>query len=78
MDLEQLTPLSEETDLYKDPESNGIDLPDIPVTERVRDTHTQITKQLQDFLPAVTADLSEQSRLEEWVVFFFSLIYLTE
>ena len=49
---------------------DGFYLSDINVTVEDRDALTQITEQLQDLLPAVTAHLSEHNRLEEWVAFF--------
>ena len=54
------------------PDSSDISLSDFNVTVEDRDTRSQITEQLQDFLPAVTAHYSEHSRLEEWIAIFFS------
>ena len=43
---------------------------DINVTVEDRDTLTQILEQIKELLPAVTAHLSEHSRLDEWVALF--------
>ena len=64
------TPLFEETNISAYPECSDISLSYIHVTVDDRDTLTQNTKQLQDLLLAVTANLSEHSRLEERVAFF--------
>ena len=70
MDVEQPTSLSKESEISVDPDCCGTEFTDISVTVEDQDTLTQITKQLQDLLPAVTAHLSEYGRLEEWVAFF--------
>ena len=70
MESEHQTFLSEETAVSIDPDSSDISLSDINVTVEDREPLTQITEQLQDVLPAVTAHLSEHSRLEEWDAFF--------
>ena len=64
-----LTSLSEETTVSIDPDSSDKSLSDINVIVENRDTLSQIMEQLQAFLPAVTAYLSEHSRLEELVAF---------
>ena len=63
-------PSQKKTAASIDPDNSDIRLSDINVTVEDRDALTQITEQLQDLLPAVTAHLSEHNRLEEWVARF--------
>ena len=76
MESEHLTSLSEETAVSIDPDSRDISLSYIIVTVEDRGTLSKKTEKLQDLLPAVTAHLSEHSRLEEWVSCLFVCLFV--